>query len=106
MMLLRLCLPNDANAIYLIREMDDNAQFIGWKYVTLSDIVMTSSWNLQAGGIGMGGQNTQTVRLPYEYFRNFDEDVISEEKFIKIGNLSRNIKILARQFYDELTLKF
>ena len=68
MMLLRICLPNDANAIYLIREVDKRAGFVGWKYITLSDIIMTSSWNLQAGGRGMGGQATTNIRLPYDYF--------------------------------------
>ncbi len=106
MMLLRLCLPNDANAIYLIREVDEKDHFIGWKYITLGDIVMTSSWNLQAGGPGMGGQSTQTVRLPYEYFREFNEDLVSEDSLAKIGNLPRDIKTLAKQFCEELASKF
>jgi len=87
MMLLRLCIPNDSNAIYLIREMDENGNFIGWKYITLSDIIMTSSWNLQAGGRGMGGQSTQTIRLPYGYFKDFDESTLTEDNLKKIGNL-------------------
>ncbi len=42
-MLLRLCLPNDSNALYLIRELDEAGSFIGWKFITLSDIIMTAS---------------------------------------------------------------
>lgn len=106
MMLLRLCMPNDANAIYLIRELDEEGNFIGWKYITLSDIIMTSSWNLQAGGLGMGGQSTQTVRLPYEYFKSFETDKISEENLQKIGNFPKDVKSMALQFTVELSSKF
>lgn len=106
MMLLRLCLPNDANSVYLIRELDESGRFIGWKYTTLSDIIMTASWNLQAGGPGMGGQSTQTVKLPYSYFRNFEAGTLSEENLQKIGNLPKDIKALAKQFGTELSARF
>ncbi|HBR21061.1 MAG TPA: hypothetical protein DD713_00590 [Nitrospiraceae bacterium] len=106
MMLLRLCLPNDANSVYLIRELDETGQFIGWKYITLSDIVMTSSWNLQAGGPGMGGQSTQTIRLPYEYFKDFIANEITEDNLKKIGNLPKDVKTIAKQFGAELLSKF
>ncbi len=106
MMLLRLCLPNDSNSIYLIREVDESARFIGWKYMTFTDLIMTSSWNLQAGGIGMGGQNTQTIRLPYDKFRDFDKTTITEENLKKIGNLPKDIKEIAKQFGSELSARF
>ncbi len=106
MMLLRMCLPNDANAIYLIREVDENNNFVGWKYITLSDIIMTSSWNLQAGGPGMGGQSTQTIRLPYDYFREFNTNEISEDNLQRIGNMPKDIKTIARQFCLELSARF
>lgn len=106
MMLLRLCVPNDANAIYLIRELDEQGRFIKWKYITLSDIIMTSSWNLQAGGIGMGGQSTQTIRLPYSLFREFNDQEISEESLRKIGNLPKDVKGIARYFGDSIKRRF
>ena len=106
MMLLRLCLPNDSNAIYLIREVDKSGNFIGWKYITLTDIIMTASWNLQAGGLGMGGQNTQTIRLHYKYFKDFTSDEISEEKLKVIGNMPKDIKNLAKAFSSELSNRF
>ncbi|MFA4990618.1 MAG: hypothetical protein WC579_01745 [Candidatus Paceibacterota bacterium] len=106
MMLLRLCLPNDANAIYLIRELDDTGTFIDWKYITLSDIIMSASWNLQAGGPGMGGQSTQTIRLPYNYFKKFDESAISDGNLQIIGNMPKDIKNLARNFATEISQKF
>ncbi|MEO0128599.1 MAG: hypothetical protein ABIL44_12740 [candidate division WOR-3 bacterium] len=106
MMLLRLCIPNDANAIYLIHEMDESGEFIGWKYMTLSDIIMTSSWNLQAGGPGMGGQSTQTIRLPYDHFKTFSSEELSEDNLKRIGNLPKDIKEMAKQFSAELSEKF
>jgi hypothetical protein len=106
MMLLRLCLPNETNAIYLIRELDEKGNFIGWKYITLADLVMTSSWNLQAGGKGMGGQSTQTVRLPYDYFKTFGKNEFSEEKLKEIGSLSKDAKCIAKQFGDKLSARF
>ena len=106
MMLLRLCIPNDSNAIYLIRELDEAGKFIGWKYITLSDIIMTSSWNLQAGGPGMGGQQTQTIKLPYEYFKDFNTKEITEDNLKKIGNMPKDAKAIAKQFSKELENKF
>lgn len=106
MMLLRLCLPNDANAIYLIRELNEAGRFLGWKYMTLSDIVMSSSWNLQAGGPGMGGQATQTIRLPYSFFRDFNADAISEENLKAAGSLPNDIKSIAREFGKNLADRF
>jgi hypothetical protein len=106
MMLLRLCIPNNSNAVYLIREMNEEGKFKGWKYITLSDIIMTSGWNLMAGGPGMGGQSTQTIILPYDYFKDFNEREISEDNLKKIGDLPKDIKNMAEQFGTELSAKF
>ena len=67
---------------------------------------MTSSWNLQAGGPGMGGQSTQTIRLPYEYFKDFIAHEITEDNLRKIGNLPKDVKAIAKQFGAELLIKF
>ena len=106
MMMLRMCVPNDANALYLIREFDDRGNFIEWKYITLSDMIMTASWNLQAGGLGMGGQTTQTIRLPYDYFKGFREANITEDALVKIGNLPKEAREKAREFGLELSRRF
>lgn len=106
MMLLRLCMPNDANGIYLIRELNEEGRFIGWKYITLSDIILTASWNLQAGGPGMGGQSTQTVKLPYHCFKDFDSSMLSEDGLKKIGNLPEHIKEAALAFGTEISTRF
>ncbi len=106
MMLLRLALPNDANAIYLVREMDNSGEFKGWKYITLSDIIMTSGWNLQAGGPGMGGQSTQTVRLSYNQFKQFDCTTLTEDSLRTMGELPKEIRDSAGRFRTELLSKF
>jgi hypothetical protein len=51
-MLLCLALPTDSNGLYIIKEVEDNPErsLVGWKFVTLSDIISCAQWNLQAGG--------------------------------------------------------
>ncbi len=106
MMMLRLGIPNDSNSVYLIRELNEDGKFIGWKYVTLSDIIMTSGWNLQAGGPGMGGQSTQTIILPYDYFKDFTEEVITEDNLKKISSLPKDAKVIAKEFGEQLNKIF
>lgn len=106
LMLLRLCIPNESNAIYLIRELDESGKFISWKYMTLSDIIMTASWNLQAGGPGMGGQSTQTVRLPYNEFKEFKKEEMTEDSLQKIGSLPKDIKKMAKKIGTEIDNRF
>lgn len=107
LMLLRLCLPNDSNAVYLIREVSEEGRtFVGWKFMLLSEIIATASWNLQRGGRGMGGQETQTVRLPYSCFRQFGAGFLSEESIEAVKNLPDEIKRIASEFgrsLEELT---
>ena len=95
-MLLRLCMPNDANAIYLVRELSEEGDFIGWKYITLSEIIMYAGWNLQAGGLGMGGSSTQTVILPYEMFKTWDSSQLEEGNLQKLGRLPTDTKNIAQ----------
>jgi hypothetical protein len=106
MMLLRMCVPNDANAVYLIRELDESGNFVGWKYVTLGEILMTAGWNLQQGGTGMGGQATQVIRLPYERFRAFGQQQFSEQDLRSIGNLPDEAKAIAKQLGGDLISRF
>jgi hypothetical protein len=107
LMLLRLCLPNDSNAIYLIREVSEKGRkFVGWRFMTLSEIVASASWNLQRGGTGMGGQETQTVRLPYSSFHSFGPDFMSEENLERVANLPKDIKRIADEFGRALEMEF
>lgn len=108
LMLLRLCLPNDSNALYIIREVEDSPErrFIAWKYVTLSDIIMTSGWNLQRGGTGMGGQETQTIILPYCEFKTLTGEVLKDSYLDKIGDFPKEIKDRVQEFLSDRISKF
>ena len=107
LMLLRICLPNDANAFYLIREVEeDGRRFLCWKFMPLSEIIATASWNLQRGGRGMGGQETQTIRLPYSSFERLDPRILSDEHLRKIASLPDEVKRLAAEFRKTLEREF
>jgi len=108
LMLLRLCLPNDSNAFYIIREVDNTPKrnFRAWKFIPLSEIIMVASWNLQRGGKGMGGQETQTIRLPYALFKKLSADTLSDRYLKNIGKLPANVKEIARQFKIFITEEF
>jgi len=104
LMMLRLCLATDSNALYLIREVDGGLgrPLIGWKYMALSDIIMMAQWNAQGGGASMTGGGTQTVMMPAEMFRDFDERILSEENLRIISTLSQSIQVRAKDFADTL----
>jgi hypothetical protein len=107
LMLLRLCLPNDANAFYVIREVSEmDRRFIDWKFMPLSEIIISASWNLQRGGKGMGGQETQTIRLPYHGFRRFEPAILSDRSLEEVGNLPKEVKRLAVDFKRALESEF
>jgi hypothetical protein len=107
LMLLRLCLPNDANAFYVIREVcRDSRNFIDWKFTTLSEIILGASWNLQKGGRGMEGQETQTIRLQYNSFKKLEPSVLSNDNLKKIGCLPNEIKKLAVEFRNSIRKEY
>ena len=107
LMLLRLCLPNDANAFYMIREVEETGrEFVSWKFMPVSEIIASASWNLQRGGRGMGGQETQTIRLPYGGFRKLEPDILGGKSLKEISNLPEEIKRLAVEFKRALESEF
>lgn len=96
LMLLLLVIPNNGNALYIVREMKENKnankrEFVKWKYTTLSDIILSSSWNLQGGGRGMTGGKTQTVKIPYPIFKDLDFDLVFSDNF-SIGSMPGELK--------------
>lgn len=94
LMLLRLCLATDSNALYLIRQVDENSTrgLVGWKYITLADMVIGCSWNLQAGGRGMGGGSTQTVMISGDLFKDFSLLNFSEDWLAKNKSLQESVR--------------
>lgn len=104
LMMMRLCITTDSNALYIIREVDNSQSrsIVGYKYITFSDMLMNVSWNLQAGGIGMGGGNTQTIMMTCKAFHDFNLDVLKEEWIDQNCSLTKNVKEKALKFYTSL----
>lgn len=99
LMMLRMCLATDSNALYIIREVDPAAgrRLVGWRYITLSNLIMGCSWNLQQGGKGMGGGSTQTVMMPGSLFEAFTEEIFSEEWLAENSSLQGSVRAKAQE---------
>lgn len=54
----------------------------------------------------MGGQDTQTVRLPYDEFEDLTEDTLQEENLKKISDLPKDVKDIVLRYRKELREKF
>lgn len=105
LMMLRLCLVTDSNALYLIREVDGSPdrQLVRWRYITLADMVIGSRWNLQAGGAGMGGGNTQTVMLAGSMFGEFTLSNLSENWLAENASLQDSVRAAASDLAKNLS---
>lgn len=99
LMMLRMCLATDSNALYIIREVEAGAgrRLIGWRCITLSNLIMGCSWNLQQGGRGMGGGATQTVMMPGSLFEAFTEENFSEEWLAGNSSLQGSVRAKAQE---------
>lgn len=97
-MLLRLGLPTDSNSLYIVKEVDDTEEreLVGWKYITLSDIVSTAGWNLTSGGRGMTGGRTQTIILPYSAFDELDS--VTPSTLSEIEAMPAEVRSRARNY--------
>jgi hypothetical protein len=104
-MLLRLCLSTDSNALYIVRSVDRDSDrsFQSWQYITLSDILMGCSWNLQAGGRGMTGGNTQAVMLSGNLFKSFDLHQLTERWLTENSSLQVSVKHVAEEWSRDLS---
>ncbi len=105
LMMLRLCLATDSNALYLIREVDNSParQLIRWRYITLADMVIGSHWNLQAGGAGMGGGSTQTVMMSGSLFGEFTLSNLSENWLAENASLQGSVRTAANNLAQNLS---
>jgi hypothetical protein len=105
LMMLRMCLATDSNALYIVREVDITTErrFVAWRCITLSNLVMACSWNLQAGGRGMGGGATQTVMMPGSFFEPFTEKNLSEDWLEENSSLQGAVKTKAQELAENLT---
>jgi hypothetical protein len=104
LMLLRVCLPLDANAFYIIRELESGGtrKFSKWKFISLDNVIMKSSWNLMPGGTGMGGGGTSTIILPYDAFGDLSTDTFSDDALRGLSPLTGKVKEQAASFAREI----
>lgn len=104
LLMLRMCLATDSNALYIVREIDtsNERRLVGWRCITLSNLVLGCSWNLQAGGAGMGGGATQTVMMPGSLFEPFTEKNLSEEWLAENSSLQMAVKTKALELAENL----
>jgi len=102
LMMLRICLPSGSNAFYIIREVGDpDRHFVKWKHITLDRIIMNCGWNLQAGGPGMGGGNTQTIPIPYKYFEDTTKATFEETNLEAKAELSKVVQEQAKKMLQD-----
>lgn len=99
----RLCSPNDSNALYVVREVDNSEErnLLGWKIMTLAGIVMASSWNPAPGGTGMFGSGTSTASLPYGEFEDLTKSTFNDENLSEISKKSTSVKKIADRYGSE-----
>ena len=104
LMMLRMCLATDSNALYIVREVDSSTgrRLVGWRCITLANLVLGCSWNLQAGGAGMGGGATQTVMMPGSLFEPFTERNLSEEWLEDNSSLQGAVRAKAQELAENL----
>jgi hypothetical protein len=100
LMMLRLGLSTDSNGLYLIREVDTTPEraFVNWRYITLSDLILGSSWNLQGGGASMSGGGTQTVMLAGSLFQTFTTGVLSDDWLAGNASLQGAVRERAKEY--------
>ena len=114
LMLLRLCLPMNANAFYIVREVEatEERELVGWKIMRLDEVLMKCSWNLQAGGPGMAssaggrGSRTSTVLMPYREFSDMTIETFAETSLRENATLTEKTKRVAEEFMAKLNQHF
>lgn len=101
LMMLRLCLPSKSNALYIIREVAEDRTFVKWKHTSLDRIIMNCSWQLQAGGKGMSGGDTQTIPIPYKYFEDTVPESFEDSMLEAKSELSTAVQQHARKMLED-----
>lgn len=101
LMMLRLGLCTGQNGLYLIREVDSSPEraFLRWRCITLADLIMGCSWNLQGGGKGMGGGDTQTVMMAGSLFQDFEPRLLCEEWLMANASLQHVVQRRATEMF-------
>ncbi|MEI8602318.1 hypothetical protein P4S55_16465 [Shewanella sp. PP-Sp27a-2] len=54
----------NTDALYIVQEVDENRNLVQWLGIKFTDLVKSCSWVGQAGGKGMSGGASSTVKVP------------------------------------------
>lgn len=54
----------NTDALYIVQEVDENRSFVKWHGIKFTDLVKSCSWVGQAGGQGMSGGASSTIKIP------------------------------------------
>ena len=114
LMMLRICLPLNANGFYIVREVEatPERELVGWKVMHLDEVLMKCSWNLQSGGPSMAsraggrGSRTSTILMPYRAFSNLTAETFSDNNLRRNATLTENIRQTAEEFMRRLHQEF
>jgi len=114
LMLLRICMPLDANGFYIVREVEETRErrLVGWRAIRLDEVLMKCSWNVQAGGPGMAssaagaGSPTSTILLPHRVFSDLTPGMFSDNYLRQHATLTESTRRLAGEFIAKLSRQF
>ncbi len=68
----------NTDALYIVQEVDDDRNHIDWLGILFTDLVKSCFWVGQAGGTGMMGGDSSTIKIP-------------KAAFVPLGNLLERI---------------
>jgi hypothetical protein len=63
----------NTDALYIVEEVDSERNHVEWFAIRFTDLVKSCSWVTQAGGRGMMGGASNTVKVPKAAFKRFDD---------------------------------
>jgi hypothetical protein len=74
---------------------------VKWKFITLDRIIMKCGWQVQGGGQGMGGGQTQTIPIPYKHFDDMNADSFEDAALEAKAELSTAVQAEARKMLGD-----
>ena len=114
LMMLRICVPLDANGFYIVREVEETEErrLVGWRLIRLDELLVKCSWNVQAGGPGMAssaagaGSPTSTILVPHKAFSEMTPEIFSDGCLRRYATLTEGTRRLAQDFIAQSLNRF
>jgi hypothetical protein len=57
------------DALYIVQEVDEERNHVDWLGIKFTELVKSCSWVIQAGGQGMSGSGSSTIKVPKLSFK-------------------------------------